>query len=339
MTYLIMALSCVESGVGTPVDTDVAAGVDSDSLETDADTDPGVGIDAAYFAIHLDPGSVANSGPVPNQDRAEEYFGTLVELVEAADVGGHALTLMFTAQWGAYVSDTGCALPISPLGMGRYEYNSAVVTSCLDLVHAMEANGHEIAMHHHPEGAPAAWDGFANSYSGTGIHLGTMDDLMDFVGPMASIGESGITGATTEEYPSGGGAFRFSGARGPTPYVDETDGGDLVSRPCAWVDDGHGVWRLRMRSFTSQSTRDLALVEIDEAMADYAGSAKASMGFVAHAKNVDEDGMIEYLPLFDALDAYGITLHGLSTVAAGYDWTSEDPNTAIEEVCGPGEAM
>jgi len=323
---------------GDDDDDDSGDDDDDDSGDDDDDSPPAAGLVYAFFAIHLDPGNspaLPDDGG-PNPSRGLEYFDDLVDLVEAADTGGHKLTLMFTAQWAAHVLSTDCALP-GPPGAGDYVYQGASHADCLDLVRAFETHGHEIAFHHHPEDAPNNWDGFTNTAPPHPQgHLGTVDDLMDWVEQVPVGGIDTLTAGTTEEYPSTH-ALRFMSARGPTPYVNATERGDLASTPCAWSEDGNEVWRWRMRSYSNDHS--LVRGELQAAAADLATvPGPWTAGFITHAKDVDGD-LVEYVQLFDALSQLNLVMEGLSTVASHYDWTDEDPIPGGTHDCPADEAL
>ena len=134
-----------------------AVGCGDDSADG---ADGAAGLRHGFFAVHLDPGSTPGlPDGTPNPARPMAHLDELTALVEAADVHGHALTLMFTAQWASHVVSPACQVPSAP---GAYLYNGAELTDCLSLIRAFEAQGHEIAFHHHPTSAPNSWDGYSN---------------------------------------------------------------------------------------------------------------------------------------------------------------------------------
>ena len=355
---LVLVISCAAPNDAEQGTEDVPVGFadtlddtedtpDSDLGELDAtpgpqlDTDrssPNHGIRFGYFAVHLDPGAVpAMSGTVtPNPSRGIAYFDALVGLVEAADIGGHKLTLMFTAQWAAHVLSPSCKLP-GAQGITTYNYRGAEATTCLELVRSFEEHGHEIGVHHHPQGVKASWDGFTNEEPPHPAgYLGTVDDLMAWVGQVPVAGVDSVSAGTLEEYPVTH-AIRFTGARGPTPYQDAEARGDLVSQPCAWNEDGSPVWRFRMRLYT----KDFIAIreEAASAVADLMNvPGPWTIGFVAHAKDVD-GALSEYEILFSWLSGNSIQLEGLSRVAARYDWTAEAPRNDSPYVCPADEAI
>ena len=77
----------------------------------------------AFVAIHLEPGSDART-----TERPAQYWQTLVNLIETADEHNVTLTLMFNPQWATHILAN---------------------QTKLDLLRSWEAEGHEIAAHHH----------------------------------------------------------------------------------------------------------------------------------------------------------------------------------------------
>ena len=348
LTFWGCSSASSDDGTDPDVVSDIALG-DSDQPElpgedrSSADTASSDASFYAYMAVHLDPGTPATVGGEPGHTRPERYFPTLAELVDAADEGGHELTIMFSAQWASYVAAPACVIPDDGDADGSYEYDGAELGSCLALARAWEAHGHEIAMHHHPKDVPATWDGFSNDDSGGPGSLGDLNDLMEYVNAIPVGGAGSVISATTEEFPTAGGGFRFTAARGPTAYVDADDRGDLASTPCAWSEDGHDVWRFRMRSFTSQRIHPTVTNdEVPSALADLANSPDGpyTLGFVSHVKDVADSRLSDYTDLFSLLSVSGIRLERLRDVAAHYSWTAGDPgDDAGAHACPPDEML
>jgi len=332
----------------TTADDDTA---DDDSGNADDDTAATQGIEYAYMAIHLDPGStpVDPVTGLPHAGRPLLYLPDLADLVTVADVDGHKLTLMFTVQWAHHVLDPACTVPEDGDLDDQYEYVGAEYADCLSLIQAFEAQGHEIAMHHHPMGVPAAWDGITDQESWTadrdfdGVdetyfadgsgpngpdpnYLGTTALQMTYVDSIPATGAA--TSGTTEEWPAG---LTFSAAGGPEDYVDGSNPGDLVSQPCAAEHDGHWVWQVRMRSYTSTAIQDeVTGSELPDAFDDFENHPDApwTLGFVTHAINVDETGIAQYEALFAQLATAGVTMQRLRDVMDPYAYTAGNPAAA-----------
>ena len=262
---------------------------------------PGGGIQQGFFALHLDPGPVAKEGDSPSAARPKEYLDDVLRLVERGDTADHKFTLMFTGQWAHHLQSSECLLPFQEGSLpGSYAYQGEQVDSCTGLVHALEANGHEIALHHHPAGAPASWDGYSNTPP-TGPeqlnYLGTVDDLLERVGQLSANGIQGITSCTTEEFPTGEHFIRVTSARGPTAYVDGENRGDLVSTPCAWIEDGNPVWRLRMRS-----AKTLKIDELNRLLRTLGRVNSAIPSAWSPRKDIADLGLGHFEPIFARLE-------------------------------------
>ena len=162
--------------------------------------------------------------------------------------------------------------------------------------------------------------------------LGTTEDLLALISPISANGT--VVSATTEEYPGG---VIHSAAGGPEDYVGPGEPGDLLSQPCVYDFDGHRVWQLRMRSYTSGVIQDeVRDEELPVAIAEYEGSPDGawSTAFVTHAINVDETDIGQYELLFSLLDSHGITLENLSDVMARYPYTATPPDLAdVTYIC------
>ena len=338
----VMAVLLGCQSVQEPVadDGDVRGDADSPGAPDTAAPDMG-GLKYGYFAIHLDPGADPGDGNTPSSLRPERYFTTLTDMVVAADAHGHKLTMMFTAQWGHHLGSSDCVVPAQDsMPSGAYEYNGVVHRSCLELVRAFEAGGHEVALHHHPLGAPASWDGFTNDFSALssaqrGEYLGTVDDLLTTVSAIPLGGQDSIRAGTLEEFPASAHAVRFTGARGPTPYVSASERGDLASIPCSWKEDDSPVWRFRMRSLGED-----ALTELDRAAVDLVGSGtEYTVGFVTHAIDAAGPDGVPYERLYAQLDEAGIALQPLSEVGALYGYTARAPEDDREHACPEDEGL
>jgi hypothetical protein len=339
-----------DTDTDTDADTDADADADADS-DTDADADPG-GVSLAYMAVHLDPAAAVDpiSGDI-NTTRPEAYFDDLVDLVLAAEEHGHALTLMLTAQWAAWITDEGSLID--------EEYRGASYTSPLELLRAFEAQGHELAIHHHPLTAPSSWDGFTDEDEWTGDrdgdgteetyfadgggpngvdpwYHGDMEAFMARLSPIPAEGGGALVGGTTEEWPEG---FSWSASGGPADYIGRDEPGDLVSRPCAAQHGERWLWQLRMRSFTNTGDQILVMnKELPAALSAFEGDPQRwATGTVTHAKNVDETGIAQYESLFQQLADAGLRMARLQDVMGSFPHTRDDPSGAGEDLLCPPE--
>ena len=310
------------------------------------------GIQTAFFVVHLEPGSPVD--PVVggiNHSRAETYLEQLVELTALADTHQHHLTLMWSPQWASYLMSSECDSRLLTDKTGALAYGSTSHSRCIDLIREMEGTGHEMALHHHPLEAASGWDGFTDESQWTAdrdddgvdevyfsdggglngpdpFYLGTLVDMMDLLDALPMGGENQILSATTEEFPD---SVRYSAAGGYLAYEGPDEPGHLVSRPCATSYNGHGVWQLNMRLFTTDTGQRAVLnTELPAAVSDFAVTKEGaySMGFVTHAKNVDETGSTSYEQLFTELNDLNLSLQTLSEVMESDVRTATDPLSA-----------
>ena len=285
------------------------------------------GVEYAFFAVHLDPGSPTTVSGEPNDERPLEYLDDLLDLVASANEGGHHLTLMFTPQWANHLTGTDCETPDDGDGDDQYQYGETEYSVCLDLIRAIEADGHAIAFLHHSQSAPASWDGYGHGNISEPHYLGNLSDAKGEVDALSATGGSSVVSGSSQEFPAGGGNISFTSARGWDSYVDADDRGDLASKPCAWTEDNNSVWRMRMRSYTNSTNHDIVRSEVTQAIVDLTESDEDgwTLGFISQAKDVGETEILDYGALFDLLSDSGITLETLPQVAAHYNWTAGDP--------------
>ncbi len=350
------------SDSGQNVDTAVSNNHALDTANA-GETDTGIGENDlqaapvyAIMPIHLDPGAPARDRitGLPNTTRPESYFRYLIDITEKADEYDFKLTLMFTPQWAQYITSSACELPSGSPPTDRFEYRSETPSDCLELVHAFATHGHEIAMHHHPLDAPSGWDGYTDETNWTAdrdfdgideayfadgggpngadpLYLGTTADLMALVGQLQPEIDTGIVTATTEEFPD---AIYNSVAGGPEAFRDLSNPGDLLSQPCATDRHGHAVWELRMRLFTTESTRSTVLDdELDDALTAVSATTGAGwvFGFVTHASNVAETNLVQYADLFARLSEHAVQIRAVSQVMQAFERTQNAPADMVRE--------
>jgi hypothetical protein len=133
----------------------------------------------AFIAIHCEPGDDART-----TDRPEHYWPKLVDLVELADEYDVKLTLMFNPQWATYI---------------------LADETKLELVRSWEANGHEIAAHHHGPSYGNSWDGYTNEpgYKTDKEYLGNMTDYINLLNQLPAGGRvysGGIASASDKPF-------------------------------------------------------------------------------------------------------------------------------------------
>jgi len=137
-----------------------------------------------FIAIHNEP---LHDAPDAKQRIAKNYL-TLKEMIARANKYNIKLTLMFTAQWADYISE-------SPERMADLEL--------------WKKQGHEIAAHHHSIYHPGSWDGYTD-YSeeerrAQRIKLGKkpekyLGNLNDFIGKLKKINVDVKSGCVNDEY-------------------------------------------------------------------------------------------------------------------------------------------
>lgn len=338
---------------------------DKASSASDSGQDTNASVDTAAYSeesedpehqsimvVHLEPGAMPTD-PItglPNTTRASNYFRDLLSLIELADDHAHKITIMFSPQWAYFVSSSACTLPA--VGAAPYEYQGTTPSDCTALFHAIEAHGHEIALHHHPLDAPSGWDGYTSLSTweadrdgdgedetyfsdGGGIngpdphHIGDLDAMLATVAPLSST--LTVRTATTEEFHS---LLKFSVAGGPEPYTSPAEPGDLLSRPCVAQYGENHLWEVRMRLFTSDRAQEAVLnQEVPDAIDQLAqGETNALVfGFVTHALNVSETGLAHYQALFSLLQENNIPMRSTQSVMDAYDETQAAPAEADSE--------
>ncbi|MEW6405373.1 MAG: hypothetical protein AB1649_26580 [Chloroflexota bacterium] len=130
-------------------------------------------VEAAFLAVDIETRDHAtNSGSVAEEWYMLEAFG------EMADEYGHKLTLEFQPQWAEYALQNPTALA---------------------QIRSWEADGHEIAVHHHGV-SHVAWDGYTNvpGYENHPKYRGTMDDAMALLEQLPASGEIQTGGMSDE---------------------------------------------------------------------------------------------------------------------------------------------
>jgi hypothetical protein len=181
----------------------------------------------------------------------------LVELVRMADNFHASLTLEFTPQW----ADTFLADP-----------------ALLALLRGWQAEGHEVAAHHHALSYATGWDGYTNHPPADILFPDmTRGDMQDFLGLLVRMaGDSSLlTGCITDwdaDWPAG--------------LVYRTEGHNMsgaLTEPEALVLNGQAVTSLGFGLLGSRERLDSAKVAFD------AGAAGQVLGIVLHEKNFAEE--------------------------------------------------
>ncbi len=157
---------------------------------------------AVFFVVHI-----KTRDHNTRSDSVAEEWPMLAAFVELADRYGHKLTLEFQPQWAEYA-------------LGNPE--------ALAQLRAWEAEGHEIAVHHHGV-SHAAWDGYTNApgYANRPTYRGTMEDAMTLLNQLPADGPP-VTGGKTDEETDWPASLRFATGAGGMMF-----GGGLLSTPAA----------------------------------------------------------------------------------------------------------
>jgi len=109
-----------------------------------------------YIAIHHEPG-----GNPQTTDYPEEYWSSLISLVELADQYNQKLSLEMNPQWATYILEDNVRL---------------------DLLRSWEANGHGIGLHHHGP-HQNHWNGYTyqEEFMISDKYIGSIDEMMDLM--------------------------------------------------------------------------------------------------------------------------------------------------------------
>jgi len=177
----------------------------------------------------------------------------LVVFVALADQYGHKLTLEFQPQWAEY---------------------ALTHPNALAQLRSWEANGHEIAVHHHGVSHPA-WDGYTNApgYQNRPEYRGTMENAMALLNQLTANGPP-LTGDMTDEE-----------TNWPPTLIYATgglgmQGGSLTSTPTTVTYHGVTATQVSNRSFVLDKGLDATLEELQAAV--QAAAPGKIVGIVTH---------------------------------------------------------
>lgn len=211
----------------------------------------------AFIAIHLEPG--VDPRTTIYQDK---YWSSLVDLVALADTYNLKLTLEFTPQWASYV---------------------LADSSKLTLVRSWEAEGHEIAVHHHGPHYASTWDGYTNQvdYVSDPDYIGSISDMMALINQLPSSGQV-LTGGISDD--------NDRSPDWPDGVIYSSEGGingvdDLLGVPTSEDYGGHSVTQL---SYAQYTTGALAVSLEDVQYALHTAQDGQVLGIVFHEFNYAE---------------------------------------------------
>jgi len=240
----------------------------------------------AFIAFHLE----VSRGP-----RIKALWPKLEQFMQLADRYNVKVTLQFSWPWADYVYKSGL----------------------LDTVHAWEANGHEIALHHHGP-THKFFDGYTNApdrvrtdgwYATDYGYLGDMNALMEFLAPLS---QKGITsaGMSDEETDWPEGVLYFATDSGETPSKD-----DLLSRPVETTHNGHPVVEVYNAGYLIGHLGNAAVNLSDVEQALQTATPNEYLGLVFNDETIEQD-FAQIEPLFQLLQRYGVPVETVSTLMA-----------------------
>lgn len=237
-----------------------------------------------FIAIHLEPGRQ------PKTTTYQEInWPNLVAIVNLADKYNQKLTLEFNPQWVTYILNT----------------------DKLSIVRGWEAEGHEIAVHHHGPDHPS-WNGYTNCMDciRTGDeskYIGTVEDMMNLVSQLSASGTILTGGVTNEIYDW------------PEGVIYDTTGGtektDLISTPTKinWAGDLVTQLKYRMYAVTDDYAKypDADLSEIQQGLSTIKDTEV--MGLVFHGFNYPTHSQ-EIEDLFSYFNSQNLHSKTVSTI-------------------------
>ncbi len=244
----------------------------------------GAQLKGAFIAFHLE---------VKDLPGIRSLWPRLEDFMALADRYGHKITLQFSAPWVDYVVQSGLT----------------------DKVLAWEAEGHEIALHHHGPthkffdgytGAPDlirtdAWYGNGKNVA----YQGGMDALMEKLAPLTRTGilSAGMSDEDTD-WPAG------------VPFYATDSGGepskdDLLSTPVVKWHNGQPVVEVYNAGYLISHLGDAAVTRTDIESALQTATGAQYMGIVFNDETIDED-FADIEPLFQLLQRYGVQVRTVS---------------------------
>jgi hypothetical protein len=242
-------------------------------------------LNTAFVVIHLEPGEDATTTAYP-----EQYWPTLVSLVEKANEYNIKLTLLFNPQWGTYILQD---------------------PEKLELLRFWEANGHEIGVHHHGPSYGKNWDGYTNQqqYKSDPEYLGDMDDFMNLMNQLPASGKVLTGGIAAEEdkpydWPEG--------------IIYSTEGvsfEDLINQPAEIEVNNHKATQLTHAAYYAVGKQDVTLKQI--ASATESSSSGDVMGIVFHERNYGQHKK-EIEDLFKYFQENNIQVKAVKEILSNY---------------------
>ncbi len=240
----------------------------------------------AFIVVHLE---------VPQTPQVvARRWANLERLVALADQYGVKLTVHFSWPWADYA----------------YKRN------LLNTVHAWEANGHEIGLHHHGP-THKFFDGYTDNpdairtdgwYATNYPYQGTIVDLMAFMAPLTNKGitSASMYDADAEEWPAG--VLYYATDSGEEPSKD-----DLLSRPVETTHNGYPVVEIYNAGYEIDHLGAEAATLADVERALQTAAPDEYLGIVFNDETIGEDfSLVE--PLFQLLQQQGVQVESVSTL-------------------------
>jgi len=253
---------------------------DSDTTANSSnDQDQSNQFGGVFFAIHIE-----TSDHATHSNSVADEWNMLEELVATADEYGHKLTLEFQPQWAEYALEN---------------------PDKLAQIRTWEANGHEIAGHHHGV-SHAAWDGYTNvsGYQDQAKYRGTMDDAMAFLNQLPASGRILTAGLTDEDSDWPEGVIYATGGQGQS-------GGGLLSVPKSINYQGESVAQAINQGYGLQIGPTASLEEIEGAL--HQATSDQVLGIVTHPYDFAKNPEL-FIALFDLLSEFDIQIRTVSDI-------------------------
>ncbi|MDQ7029802.1 MAG: hypothetical protein Q9O62_08510 [Ardenticatenia bacterium] len=252
-----------------------------------------------FLAFHLE---------VSDTPRITTLWPKLMAFMVLADQYSAKVSLQFSEPWAQYVFDNGLA----------------------STVLAWEANGHEIALHHHGP-THKFFDGYTNRpdlirtdgwYATPGVYKGDMAALMALLDPLAvnPIVSAGMSDAETD-WPEG--VLYYA-----TKAGEENAKTDLVSVPIQATYNGSTVTKVTNAGYAIDHLGDAAVTLADIESALQGATADQVLGIVINDTTI-EDHFDQIEPLFQLLERYSAQARTTRDVVSSYQPVATPTPTTV----------
>ncbi len=236
--------------------------------------------------------------------RIQRLWPQLENFMALADSYGAKVSLQFSPTWADYVFTQGLT----------------------DTVKGWEANGHEIALHHHGP-THKFFDGYTDRpdlirtdgwYATDGVYVGDMAALMALLEPLADnpIVSAGMSDAETD-WPAG--VLYYASKAGETNAKT-----DLISTPWQGVYNGYTVTVATNAGYAIDHLGDAAvtLADIEQGLQD--ATSDQVLGIVVN-DNTIETHFDQLEPLFQLLQSYSAQARTIKDVLENYQAPTTTP--------------